>query len=317
MVYTNGIAPSNGETTPSGEEEKTAAVAVYEEPIEGEFREVPTGEPSVEFRETYGEDAPFTEEELREFQEKQAYGERVEGWELGREEEKHRGRLEKHIKLKAEVERKKGEAELAKLKAEGRFFKARARPGIGKTASRILKIATLGGPPKFVRKELYLPMKKVVGTYIPTGMRRLTTPGSLGGYKMPSLARASEPQLERLQRLTSLAAGGASPLSRVVMPSRRLTAPPRFASRATKDVITSTKMRELMLPRGLSPIERMAYVEIKGNNDIDTRSHVVSELMGMGVSKSEALRAVESLLRKRVIRQDRAFEGEPLLEVAR
>jgi len=74
-------------------------------------------------------------------------------------------------------------------------------------------------------------------------------------------------------------------------------------------------LRGLSFPTGLTDTEKLAYAEIKANHDIDTKSHVVSELMDLGIDKMEALRSVEGLMQRRVVKRGQPFEGESTLTI--
>lgn len=111
-------------------------------------------------------------------------------------------------------------------------------------------------------------------------------------------------------RPTSLA--GLGPLARAVVPQ-----PMGLISIKGQSVALGL-LREAGMPKGLSPIERFAYAEIVGNNDRDTVQHVISELRALGISGTEAQKAIVALLQKGLVRKTRDFKGEePILEVAR
>jgi len=77
-------------------------------------------------------------------------------------------------------------------------------------------------------------------------------------------------------------------------------------------------LRELLMPKGLSPVEQYAFAEIRENNDRDTVRHVVSQLAQLGISRKQAENAVRSLLQKGYVRKVRDFKDkEPILEIAR
>ena len=80
--------------------------------------------------------------------------------------------------------------------------------------------------------------------------------------------------------------------------------------------VAMERLRGLSFPRGLTNTEKLAYAEIKANHDIDTKSHVVSELMDLGIDKMEALRSVEGLMQRRIVKRGQTFAGEPALEIA-
>lgn len=296
-----------------------------EEPIlEAEFREV-------------GEEPPPTEEEFRGFQEKQAYRQRVEEWEEKEKREERREKLEEQAREKKEREREISELEekasSEELKAIRRKYRRQYRPSIPSVAKKIQMIATLGGAPSKKRltemRELYIPRARP-GTYVPTGMRRLTSFGE------ESLQEVTEPKLGRLQRAGALPERGrirpgvAPPMvSGVGLPVARTGAISPHLARAVVPQphgLISIKgqsvalglLREVSTPKGLMPVERYAYAEIVSNNDRDTPRHVASELAALGISRRDAEQAIKALLQKRVIRRTQDFKGEePILEVVR
>lgn len=162
---------------------------------------------------------------------------------------------------------------------------------VGKIAGLGYKAATLGGSPKVINKELYSSkrMRPLTATESFGGMRQLTQVG--GGDSV--LQRATTPELSGLQRLTTM---GSSPLAKQVGSSSRLLVMPNLE-----------KLRQVEVPKGLSPAEQKAYVEIKTNGDIDTRSNVIEELVKLGIPKEEASRAISVLLSKGLVKKDGRF----------
>jgi hypothetical protein len=76
--------------------------------------------------------------------------------------------------------------------------------------------------------------------------------------------------------------------------------------------------KEMVMIPGLTKAENLAYQEIRTNGDIDSPAHVASELMELGVSKTEAVKAISGLLAKRLVEKvkDKNFPGEPVLQIA-
>jgi len=101
------------------------------------------------------------------------------------------------------------------------------------------------------------------------------------------------------------------PIARAAMPTGRvssLTKPPD---------LTHLRRLSTYVPAGLTGSEAAAWKEIRANNDVDTRSHVVEELGKLGIPPEEASRAIQRLLGRRLVKEDRTFQGEPILQVAR
>jgi hypothetical protein len=79
------------------------------------------------------------------------------------------------------------------------------------------------------------------------------------------------------------------------------------------DPETLNRFKQLTTPTGLTPIQKLVLREVQDNADIDTRSHVVSELMKEGIPQRDAELAIESLIKKGVISFDKQYQGEPVL----
>lgn len=213
-------------------------------------------------------------------------------------------------------QRRLGEAKAQRVARVGR--------GVSSVSGALFKVATLGGPPKGAGKamrELYVPtgMRKLTAPEGYRGMRQLTT---LGGPKEIAAGRAMMPQYGGMRQLTTpsgLSTTRIGAMARETLPGGTL--PARQTTRLTASPMVSetamARLRSLAIPRNLSQSEQLAYAEIKSNRDADTRKHVISELAKLGVSGTEAGKAVDSLLRKGVVRKDRMLEGEPILEVVR
>ena len=264
------------------------------------------------------------------------------------------------VKTKEELLRiRRKERELAQkkldlLEAELRAEKRRAGEDVwgraARTAGRaervagaLYKVGTLGGSPKTVRKDLYLPRagkgyyvpppKKEL--YVPEPRKELYVPGaprktSIGG----PLKEVSTPKLESLRRQGELSTG---PRDTRMSPVRQLTERPISvrgmgpSPLATTGVgqthgLISSKgegaamalLREMGMPRGLSMMEKAAFAEIRDNNDRDTLQHISSELAGLGIARKDAEKAVGNLLRKGLVKEVVERKGErPIYEVAR
>lgn len=189
-------------------------------------------------------------------------------------------------------------------------------------ASTLRNVLTLGGPIKANKRtrELYLAsglsgrVKPSMKAYDISGMRALTAPGGLGAMRgvtsggLSKLREATMPQTPQK---------GGLGLQRPTMDLSQLREAGRLGASPLKVNLNFDVLRRMAVPRGWSRAEAMAFQEIVENHDQDTRSHVISELMALGVGKAEASKAISSLLRRRVIKQEGRFRGEPVLEVTR
>lgn len=205
------------------------------------------------------------------------------------------------------------------------------------------------------RKHLYTPKvgidyyvpgrtkitKGATSLYSASGMKELHTPQSgMKGLHMPqsrqapqtgALRKAGTPSYEHLRQATTFKSRQAAPFqSRTTQPTTtsplakmsartptHLAKPMGFVKIGSQaQDVAAERLRGLTFPTGLTSSEKLAYAEIKANHDIDTKSHVVSELMDLGIDKMEALRAVEGLMQRRVVKRSQSFEGESTLEIA-
>lgn len=210
------------------------------------------------------------------------------------------------------------EAEASERIAEAKARKERGRSRLaGRVTKAITRTATLGGKVRLSKatKHLYVP-KARPELYTTTAMRGLTTP-SFG--KKDSMRELITPSYDKLRELTALGGKprdlvGDSPLAQAV--SRPLGAGTVSVGAGAQDMALE-RLRGITFPQGLTTNEKLAYAEIVRNNDIDTRSHIVSELMDLGVEKREAIRAVEKLVKTKVVKRGRSFEGEPTLVIVK
>lgn len=208
------------------------------------------------------------------------------------------------------------------------------KTGAARRATKVIRnVATLGGAVSIskARKGYYVPKmdKSLYGT---SGMRELTTPSPGRPMQAGTLRRAGTPSYEHLRQTTTFRPQQTAPFqprrtqpttaSPVAKMSARtpthLAKPMGFikVGSQAQDVATE-RLRGLTFPTGLTSSEKLAYAEIKANHDIDTKSHVVSELMDLGIDKMEALRAVEGLMQRRIVKRGQSFAGESTLEIAK
>ena len=259
----------------------------YEEPAEeevtGEFKPV---------------EEPKDEEEARRLRKRLAEEKRL------TEAERQRLRIEKE---RARVALAEQRAELRKLK-ETPWERARRGGEIAsKVSGAIYKVATLGGPivkTAEERRKLYFG-KAAKGLYGISGTdwEKLHTPKAQKRLYAPDLGEVREVTTPRLGLL-----GRTTRLENVSIKGS--------AVKSGEMNVALARLRRAVLPGGSSWIEHAALEEIKANNDRDTMRHVVSELSKLGISRQQAVEAVNSLLQKKVIRRTRDFKGEePVLEL--
>ena len=200
----------------------------------------------------------------------------------------------------------------------------------GRATKAIRGVSTLGGAVHIskARKGFYVP-KMDKSLYGASGMQELTRPEPRGAIHTSALRRAGTPSYERLrqstiphtkQATTVQPRGIQTPTSPVARMSSRtpthLAKPMGFIKVGSQaQDIALERLRGLSFPTGLTTTEKLAYAEIKANHDIDTKSHVVSELMDLGIDKMEALRSVEGLMQRRVVKRGQSFEGESTLRI--
>jgi len=305
---------------PSGEEGE-------EQPIEGEFRELPDEAPPVE----KGESADGVSREPRGKQEKrEEYLNRVQkeaaskGWpipetyeqavdlkrgearafELGRE-------VEEAGRRKKIAQSKKERTAAGKAEFERRFGKYQAIKGeVTKTAGQLSKLGTLGGVPATQRaggiRDLYFG-RAGKGLYVPE-----TPKASLVGPRTSiSAAEALRPDLRQLKEATRL--GAPQVRGTDVAYARRLVEGP---GRDTS--LQYGFLKGLAVPKGLSQIEHAAFAEIRANGDVDNMGHIKSELAQLGFPRREVEEAVRMLEEKGLVVKAQEVRGEPAVyEVAR
>lgn len=172
-------------------------------------------------------------------------------------------------------------------------------------------------------KALYVPSAKPEGLYVPTQMRKISSPPSRArrvGVKdiAAPLRKVAEPELGTLRstttlKLTSLRYANSpqrlsgSPVSRLIRPSTSLA--------HLHEPASFSVFRRLTMPPGLSEVEKAAYLEIRANGDIDVPSHVRSELAQQGYSRTESDKAIKELLQRKIVQQGKKYGSERELEV--
>ena len=264
-----------------------AALLAREAEPEGEAPEAE--EPEVGYYAEY----PFKPAEERKASEKELKR-------LEKEEKELRKRVQKREELRRQTTSAEEEARLEELKAAKRRFARASKPTfkekargtregfeeLGKWAKMGTDVATLGGTkPKFVRKELYTT----------PGLKELTSPGGYAG----------------MRELTTI--GGGGKLRELVTP--KVTTPglgaPRLTSRLAPPKVSPAGMeshlamlRTLSVPKGLSGPEKIALSEIARTQGPDLKADVVEKLVALGIPRPEAVKAVESLLRKGVLTRE-------------
>jgi len=264
-----------------------------EEPIiEGEFREV------------------WTEEEAREFLEEREKREPIEAIireaEEYREKGKEPGFWEEVGKLaKTALEERERRKELEEVREE-----ARARKGYPK------KRGAIGGLAKAIRvpvakgtERLYMGKAKK-GMYVPTSMRKLTTPGAGVPKGRPPIAAA--PELSRLRELSKI--GGGPPKTGMGLEKLREAGGQmggRLGQTMNLRVIGETKT-----PPGWTKVEALVKAEVEENGDVDTVENVVSKVSFLGFPKGEVEEAIKKLLRRKILKKGKEYKGGPaILEV--
>lgn len=290
--------------------------------VEGEFWEVPPGEetwvpPEPAIRPPTAEERAAAELKLG--LEKAKTEAELEA--VKRKQEAAEFELEKKKRAETweEKQRRYEKSRLAHARRE------RIRKEVGTYAGGIYKaVAAPGGKRELLRhREMYVP-KATPGTYVPTGMQRLTTV-SPAEAKAPSkigepLREVSAPRLGTLQRAGAPGTGLRTPIARAAMPSRSLTHPSMDLGhlKVRGDTVSLGMLREASMPKGLSMIEKAAYAEIMGNGDRDTVKHISSELAALGFSRKDTRTAIGSLARKGLIKPTYEARGEePVMEVVR
>ena len=287
----------------------------------------PNGEYYGDFRPTKVEEPEVEEGEFRDVGEEEKTGfwdkikkpfskgkEKVGDWWLG-EGWEERKRLEDEKKRAEEFEELKrrkipeteerAKLEYAKMRErewKSRFPKQRVKKALGTAgdiAKIVHKVATLGGPTRIINKELYSA----------PGLRKLTSPTSLG-----ALREATSPGGAELRQLTSPGAAGMG-LRQLTTPGsigqlRQLTTPmgaPVGIGRPNVRGLEVTFSR-LRGTRGLSPIEQLVLNEASATPGPDVKADLINKLISLGVPRVDASRAIESLLKKGVLMDERGFK---------
>lgn len=225
--------------------------------IEGEFRELPEEEPAV------------LEEELWDFPEEEPLevgASRRQKPGVAEEIEKLRKTLGGRQELRSSIEEQKMETALEELKSERRKFKRQYKPDVGKRFLKTYK--GILGPARSVPRDFYIP-RAMKEYYVPgSRVRALTTPPTQGS----PIAEINRPQLGMLQRAS------APP------PSTPVRAPFRDVERQEGLGPALGRLRSL----GKFPkVDWAVYSEVHANGDIDTPSHIRSEVGQLGFSRKE------------------------------
>lgn len=236
------------------------------------------------------EESDEDEDEDEDKDEKEIYGRVAEKEAIGESEkaaeeksERERKKREKTEKEEDKIEAQRRKTELAKLKARERLSKKEARKDRGKVGEKIVKAM--------------VPKKVPKGWYVPKAQPKLYSTAP-----MPV-------ELGALRKGMSLEA-----LKKAGMFGGQISSPQGDISGLRMGFGMS---REVVLIPGLTKAESHAFQEIRQNGDVDSTAHVVSELMELGISKSEAIKAISGLLAKRLVEkvQDKNFPGEPVLQI--
>jgi len=269
-------------------------------------------------------------------------------------QKKAEGEEAQMYRMGSRLEQEKLKAELESKKADVRAFQKRGRPSTEQKyeAGRkwMQRILTLGGPIKQAKEREYLYHPKMgKEAYVPTDMRSLTAPsGARRTHDLRGMRDLSVPQRsDATASVTSMRRLTAPPVTRsmTAFPEvkksygglRELTGPGSMGSMPLQQVVRKipeggtrfmednsavgfspqvlTKFRAMSAPSGMSPLQKLVYSEVQENSDIDTRSHVVSELIRLGIPQEEAEQAVNDLIRRGVIKFDKSYQGEPVLGV--
>lgn len=171
--------------------------------------------------------------------------------------------LEQRQKLTSEIAKRKGEAELEELRAARRKYRREYRPQVGKTIRTWLKPR-----PDPSLRQFYIP-KAMKEYYVPGGrVRALTTPP---GQESP-IAQVSTPDLVGLRRASS------------PPPTTAIRAPFKDVERQEGLGPALGRLRQM----GKFPkVDWAVYSEIHANGDIDTPSHIKSEVRQLGFTRKE------------------------------
>lgn len=289
----------------SGKEEEEHVPYEESEAIEGEFREVPSGEEVGQSE---------RESSLPKFGSGR-------GAKAQRQAEKEIQRVKR-----AQLRAKRAQAEdvtraFEKAEWERKFGKYKdIRGEVTKTAGQISKaLAPAGAPGGAARFYLGRPGR---GLYVPGA------PSAEGLREIPA-KRALQPHTERLRRTTAPGAGTVMPIAGAALPSERLAQTPSYG--LLRQPLQYGFLREAGRLKGggslgalaasqlsgTSRLEQAVFAEVRSNNDVDTLEHIKSELAKLGYSKTQVEVAVRSLERKGFIEKQRALPGDAAEYVTR
>ena len=214
------------------------------------------------------------------------------------------------LKLERDIQKTSKIAGLSREQQEIRRYGGagyqRAERGL-KTAGGIAKkIGTLGGPLRKPDRDYYIP-KATAQTYIPTGMRYLTSMGQQG---QQPLKTAGAPSLERLRSQTdpgkfrfgppvgqkAIGMGGLN-LGQSLMRLKSLGAPKGLSP------IEQIVARQVVSSRGLSPIQKLILGQIQSTPEIDTKESIYGSLEKIGVPRERTEQELGALVQGGMVRQ--------------
>lgn len=303
--------------------------------VEGEYREVPPIEEGVQPQRRADALADaWRQKEAEKEEEKKRKAE---------EEEKRK----EDIRLKErELEAKKLQARILESEAQqrlrtaggtwtqkfGRGYGAAKKVGteVSSVAARTQKLATLGGVPAtqvkggiqgmyfgHAKEDLYTPPTP---EYQPLmGMRRLTAPGEAQGTG--GLRQVTAPRLGRLKQQTTLTSLGSTRLAQEVVPREGLAQAGGVTFGELRQIMLPggmglSRLKEAMTPKGLSPIEQAVYGSLNRNGNSAPQGSIIREMTQAGFPAQATGSAINSLIRKQVVRRE-PMGNEQVLEVVR
>lgn len=197
-----------------------------------------------------------------------------------RERQKRLNEL-KRIRLEAQkarvlADKAKHERDItAAQKAKFELRKAQAETGM-KYATRA---ATLGGVPAVQRKG------GIRDLYFGRARRSLYVPATPQVEEGGTAGEALRPHLEMLRRAGAPATGQETLIAQTVMPGASpIAVGPNYGF-----------LREKLMLKGVSPLEKVVFAEIEGNHDVDTMDHIQDEVQRLGYGRKEIGQAVRSL----------------------
>jgi len=243
------------------------------------------------------------------------------------EEEKKRQHEEELAKQRASFARaqiKSKERELGESKFQ-RFERGAKRVatvgrGTAKTAGALVKVGTLGGPMKRPPRDMYIP-KASKEMYMPTrpGGGSTTLGAPLREVSTPDLSQLRQAGVPGGGRGYGGGFGSQSGVTNTLIgqvSKGSLSGQAQVGSQGIGSRSALTRLRNITMPRGLTPAETQAYAEIKENGDVDIPSHVIEDLATLGIPRGDAIAAIKGLIRKGHIRSNSQFQNEPVLEIA-